>query len=133
MRSHSDVFTDPLTPVVFLERTLRVYPGRTALVHGERRETYAEFGERVGRMAGALQRAGIAPGDRVAVLAPNTPHALAAAFAAPLIQAPLVAVNTRLAAAEIAYILRHSGARVLLVDPELAPPLRVNLQAQVAT
>ena len=120
---HTSVWTDPLTPVVSLERTLRVFPERTAVVYGALRWSYAEFGRQIGIMGAALQRAGVGPGDRVAVLAPNTPWNLAAAFACPLIQAPLVTINTRLAAAEVAYILDHCGARVILVDPELAPLL----------
>ncbi len=120
---HSDVSNDALSPVLFLERTLRVFPERSAVIYGERRWSYSEFGAEVGRMAGALRRAGIAAGDRVAILSPNTPWHLAAHFALPLLTAPLVSINTRLSAAEIAYILRHSGARLLLVDPELAAPL----------
>jgi fatty-acyl-CoA synthase len=119
--AHQDVWKDPLTPLVFLARTLRVYPGRTAVIHGPLRWTWADFAREAGRMAGALQRAGIRAGDRVAILAANTPWHLAAHFAAPLLTAPLVSINTRLASREIAYILEHSGARLLLVDPELAP------------
>ncbi|TDJ08918.1 MAG: long-chain-fatty-acid--CoA ligase [Deltaproteobacteria bacterium] len=122
-REHAEVWKDPLTPVVFLQRTRRVFPERTAVVHGELRWSYAEFAEEVGRMAGALRRAGIETGDRVAILAPNTPWHLVAHFAMPLLAAPLVSINTRLSAHEITYILEHSGARVLLVDPELAPVL----------
>ncbi len=120
---HTDVFTDPLTPTTLLARTLRVFPERIAMIHGEQRITYAELGARVRRMAGALRRAGIAPGDRVAILAPNTPPHLTAHFAMPLLRAPLVSINTRLAGAEVAHILGHSGAKILLVDPELAPKL----------
>ncbi|MFP6661139.1 MAG: acyl--CoA ligase family protein [Myxococcota bacterium] len=109
--------------MTLLERTLRVFPDRAAIVHGDLRWNYARFGQEVGRLAGALRRAGIGAGDRVAVLLPNTPVHLAAHFALPLIEAPLVSINTRLGAAEIAYILEHSGARMLLVDPELAPAL----------
>ncbi len=121
--AHPGVSSDPLTPVVFLQRSLRVFPQRTAVVHGELTWSYARFAEEVGLMAGALRRAGIGAGDRVAILSPNTPWHLAAHFAMPMLAAPLVSINTRLSAAEIEYILRHSGARVLLVDPELAPPL----------
>jgi len=122
-KPHANVWTDPLTPLVMLERTARVFPEREAVVHGKLRWTYAEFAREVGRMAGALRRAGIGQGDRVAILAPNTPAHLVAHFAMPLLGAPLVSLNTRLAAAEIAYILDHCGAKVLLVDPELVPPL----------
>ena len=92
-------------------------------MHGSDRWTWRRFGEEVGRLAGALERRGVQAGDRVAVLLPNTPVHLAAHFAAPLLAAPLVSINTRLSASEIDYILRHSGAKVLLVDPELAVPL----------
>jgi fatty-acyl-CoA synthase len=114
---------DPLTPLVLLERTVRVFPARPAVLHGELAWTWADFAREVGVMAAALARAGIARGDRVAILSPNTPSHLVAHFAAPLLGAPLVSINTRLAGREIAYILNHSGARVLFVDPELAPVL----------
>jgi fatty-acyl-CoA synthase len=111
---------DPLTPLSLLERTVRVFPGKTALIHGRTRQTWAEFGGFCGRFAGALQRAGVGPGDRVAVLAPNVPALLAAHFAVPRLGAALVAVNTRLSPAEVGYILDHSGAKVVMADPELA-------------
>ncbi|MFQ5698011.1 MAG: long-chain-fatty-acid--CoA ligase [Myxococcota bacterium] len=117
------VGSDPLTPVVFLQRSVRVFSRRCAVAHGDLRWSYADLGAEVARMAGALRRAGIEPGDRVAILSPNTPHHLALHFAAPLLAAPLVSINTRLAGREVAYILEHSGARVLFVDPELAPAL----------
>ena len=120
---HPAVSGDPLTPVLFLQRTLRVFPRRRAVVHEGLEWTYARLAEEVGRMAGALRRAGVEPGDRVAILSPNTPHHLVAHFAAPLLAAPLVSINTRLSPTEIEYILGHSGSKVLLVDPELAPPL----------
>ena len=119
----ANVCRDPLTPILLLERTLRVFPERVGVIHGDLRFTYAELGLQVGRLAAALRRAGVQAGDRVAVLLPNTPLHLFAHFAMPLLQAPLVSINTRLAAGEIAYILEHSGAKVLLVDPQLAPPL----------
>ena len=100
---------------------MRVFPGKTAVVHGGSRWTWAEFAAYCGRFAGALERAGVGPGDRVAVLAPNVPALLAAHFAVPRLRAALVAINTRLSPAEVGYILDHSGAKVVLVDPELAP------------
>jgi len=140
----AEVSIDPLTPIAFLERTVRVFPNKIAVVYGDRRWTYAQFAERVGRFAGALKRAGVVPGDRVAVLAPNVPEILEAHFAVLRAGAVLVAINTRLNAAEIGYILNHSGARVVIADVELAPlvvnapdglsanPLLVNLQDPVA-
>src|SRR5262247_586113 len=138
------VCRDELTPLVFLERTVRVFPDKTAVVYGGQRRTWAEFGEDVGRFAGALVRAGVAPGDRVAVLAPNVPALLAAHFAVLLVRGALVAINTRLNEAEVGYILDHSGAKVVVADPELAPrvaeapgglrakPLLVNLEDEIA-
>jgi fatty-acyl-CoA synthase len=92
--------------------------------YGDLRWTWAEFGAEIARQAGALRRAGVGPGDRVAFLAPNVPALLAAHFAVLQIRAALVAINTRLAAEEVGYILEHSGARVVFVDPELAPAVQ---------
>src|SRR5262245_65557692 len=87
------VARDELTPLVFLERTVRVFPDKTAVVYGDVRRSYAEFAEDVGRFAGALVRAGVEPGDRVAMLAPNVPALLAAHFAVLLVRVALVALN----------------------------------------
>ena len=119
--SELPVAFDALTPLALFERTVRVFPDQPAVVYGNTRSTWAEFSEQVGRFAGALERAGVEPGDRVAVLAPNVPVALAAHFAVLRVRGVLVMINTRLAAEEIAYILDHSGAKVVLADPELAP------------
>ncbi len=111
----------PLTPLSFLERASIVYPNKTGIVHGERRTTYAEMADAAMRMARALRAAGVEDGDRVAYLCPNIPEMLIAHFAVPLAGAVLVAINTRLSGHEIEYILRHSGARLLVVDTELYP------------
>jgi fatty-acyl-CoA synthase len=108
-----------LTPLAFLERTTSAFPDRTAVVDGDRRLTWAEFGQRGRRLAVALQDSGIEKDDRVAFLALNTTELLEAHYGVPAAGAVLVAINTRLTAAEIAYILEHSGARVLVVDPSL--------------
>ena len=110
----------PLTPLAFLERSAAVFPDALAVVDGERRLTWAELRERSRRLAVALQRAGIEKNDRVAFLALNTTELLEAHTGVPAAGAVLVAMNTRLAAEEIAYILDHSGARILVVDPSLA-------------
>ena len=109
----------PLTPLDFLERSAHVYRDSIAVVEGDRRFTYAQFRDRVHRLAGALHGLGIGPGDRVAVLAPNTAMALEAHFGPMRIGAILVMLNTRLQSAELAWILKHAGAKVLLVDPQL--------------
>ena len=103
-----------LTPLDFLARSAVVYPSCTAVVDHDRRLTYAEFQQRVHAFASALQHSGIAPGDRVAVLARNSLLALEAHFAVPLIGAVLVMLNIRLQSAELATILNHSGAKILL-------------------
>ncbi len=113
------VHLSKLTPIALLERSAVVFADKTAVIHQSRRYTYAEFRRRVHRIAGALRRAGIGPGDRVAYLAPNMPALLEAHFAVPLAGAILVAINTRLNSSEIAYILNHAEAKLLVVDSEL--------------
>jgi fatty-acyl-CoA synthase len=110
----------PLTPTSFLSRARVVHSERTALVDGEVRRTYAELAVRCERLAGALARLGVDPGDRVSVLAPNTGVALEAHFGVPWAGAVLNALNTRLSAPELAYIVGHAGSQVLVVDHELA-------------
>ncbi len=107
---------EPLTPTAFLTRAALVHGDRVALVDGERRDTYAELWERCRRQAGALRGAGIEPGDRVAVLASNSPLLLEAHYGVPLSGAVLVALNIRLRADSLAYILDHSEAALLLCD-----------------
>jgi len=109
----------PFTPLDFLARTAQTYPQTAAVIDGARRFTYAQFHDRCHRLAGALLALGISPGDRVAVLAPNGTAALEAHFGPMLIGVVLVMLNTRLQAAELDWILRHCGARVLIVDPSL--------------
>jgi fatty-acyl-CoA synthase len=115
------VYRTELTPVSFLRRSAAVYPGKTAVVHGERRYTYRQFAERVGRLAAALRAGGLAKHDRVAFLSPNAPAILEAHFAVPAAGGILVTVNTRLNADEVGYILKHSGARWLFFDAALKP------------
>ncbi len=114
----------PLTPLEFLARSAAVYGDRIAVVDGDRRFTYAEFNQRVHRLASALQRRGVAPGDRVAVLAPNTVAALEPHFGVLQAGAVLVMLNTRLQARELEWILNHCGATVLIADPLLLPVVR---------
>jgi fatty-acyl-CoA synthase len=113
------VFRTELNPVDFLHRAAYMYPGKTAVVSGKRRYSYAELAERSWRLANALRSAGLAKGDRVATLLFNSPEMLEAHFGVPAAGGILVAVNHRLSSAEVGYILRHSGARYLLLDTEL--------------
>ncbi len=110
----------PLSPLSFLARTADIYPDHAALVHGRRRLSWSQVAQRCRQLAGALRNRGIGKGDTVAVLAPNVPAMFEAHFAVPLAGAVLNAINTRLDAAAIRFILQHGEARVLLVDTELA-------------
>jgi fatty-acyl-CoA synthase len=112
-----------LTPLDFLARSAFIYRDKTAVVDGPLRITYAEFNDRIHRLASALRRLGVEPGDRVAVLAPNTIVALEPHFAVPLAGAVLVMLNIRLQAAELAWILNHCEAKVLIADPQCLPVL----------
>jgi fatty-acyl-CoA synthase len=113
------VFRTELNPVDFLERAAYIYPDKTAVVHGDRRYSYRELAERSWRLANALRAAGLVKGERVAALLFNSSAMLEAHFGVPAAGGILVAVNNRLAAAEVGYILQHSGARYLLVDAAL--------------
>ncbi len=109
-----------LTPLLFLERSADVFPDKVAIRHRDRSMTYTDMATTAIRMARALAAIGIDSGDRVAFLMPNLPELLIAHFGVPLQHAVLVAINTRLSGQEIEYILNHSGARLLVVDTELA-------------
>ena len=115
----SKVFRTELNPVDFLHRAAYMYPEKTAVVHGTRRYTYRQLAERSWRLANALRSAGLGKGDRVATLLFNSPAMLEAHFGVPAAGGILVAVNNRLASAEVGYILQHSGARYLLLDAGL--------------
>jgi fatty-acyl-CoA synthase len=110
-----------LTPVAFLRRSAYVWPDKVAVVHGERRYSYRQLEERANRLASGLRAAGLDKLDRVAIIAPNTPAMLEAHFGVPAAGLALVPINVRLSSDEIGYILKHSGAKVLLVDREFEP------------
>lgn len=114
---------EQLTPLVFLARSATVFPQREAIREGKRSFTYAEFANQAQWLARSLQKL-IAPGERVAYLSPNTPEFLIAHFAIPLAGAILVPLNTRLQSVEVAYILEHSEAKLLMVDAELEETAR---------
>ena len=110
----------PLTPLGFLDRAALVHPHRTALIHGDYRQTWAQTRDRCYRLASALAARGIGTGDTVSVLAPNTPAMLECHFGVPLAGAVLNALNVRLDAEGLAFILRHGECKFLLVDREFA-------------
>ena len=117
----------PLTPLSFLARSAAVYPDKPAVIHGDRTFTYAEFAARCRRLASALTRRGVGPGDTVAVMAPNVPAMLEAHFGVPMAGAVLNALNYRLDARTIAFLLEHSEAKVLITDREFAETIEAAL------
>lgn len=118
----------PLTPVRFLERAAEVMPDKIAIIDGRRTWTYREFAQAVQELARSLRASGVSDGERVAYIATNSAELLIAHFAVPLARGVLVAINTRLAPDEVAYICQHSGARILCGDIGLLQPLRARAQ-----
>jgi fatty-acyl-CoA synthase len=118
MLAWKEICSEPLTPLRFLARSAVVYADKVAVVHGARRYTYREFGERVNRLASSLLKRGLRKGDRVAFVCPNIPPMLEAHFGVLLAGGILVTINTRLSSEEMEYILLHSGARFVFVDSE---------------
>src|SRR5262249_61532466 len=103
----------PLTPLELARRTRTLYADREAMVDGSIRLTYAQFFERADRWSAGLQQLGVRPGDRVAYIAPNTHAQLTSFYAVPQLGAVLVPINYRLNADDFAYIIDHSGSRVV--------------------
>ncbi len=108
----------PLTPLEFQRRARCLYASREAVVDGDHRFTYGEFFGRCDRWSSALQRLGVVKGDRVAYIAPNTHAQLESFYSIPQIGAVLVPINFRLNATEFAYIINHSGAKVVCVHKD---------------
>lgn len=106
----------PLSPLSFLKRSAEVYPEYTAVIHGERRLTYADVFARCRKLASRLKQVGVNKGDVVSIIAPNIPELYEAHFAVPMCGAILNAINTRLESKTVSYILDHSQAKVVLVD-----------------
>ncbi len=116
------------TPIGFLEWAEHAYPETAAVVHGERTFTYREFGERCRRLASALVGRGVKIGDTVAVMSPNAPPMLEAHFGVPMSGAVLNALNFRLDAPTLAFILNHGEAKILITDREFSPVIGAALE-----
>ncbi|MCC6174927.1 MAG: long-chain-fatty-acid--CoA ligase [Chloroflexi bacterium] len=114
------VYRTELTPLLFLERSADVFREKVAVAYRGTTYTYPQLRARARRLASALAGVGVEKGDRVAVICPNIPPMLEAHYGIPLAGAIMVPINTRLSADEVGYILDHSGAKVVLVDTELA-------------
>ena len=122
-----------LSPLSFIERSAEVYPDRLAVVHGDLRRSWAEVFTRCRQLASALEKHGIVKGDTVAVMLPNTPPMVEAHFGIPVTGAVLNALNTRLDAETIAFMLDHGEAKVVIVDPEFAGVMQKALALRKAT
>jgi len=110
----------PLTPLSFLARSASVYAAKPAVIHGDLVLSYADFYARARRLASALHRRGIRRGDTVAIMAPNVPALLEAHYGVPMAGAVLNALNYRLDARSIAFILQHGRAKLLITDREFS-------------
>ena len=110
----------PMSPLSFIERTAEVYPQRLAVVHGSLRQDWATTYRRCRQLASVLTQAGIGKNDTVAVMLPNTPPMVEAHFGIPMAGAVLNALNTRLDAETIAFMLDHGEAKAVVVDPEFS-------------
>ncbi|MDH3419598.1 MAG: acyl-CoA synthetase [Gammaproteobacteria bacterium] len=117
-----------LSPLSFARRTAEVFPDRVAVIHGDTRFTWSETYARCRRLSSALVARGIGKGDTVAVMAPNVPALLEAHFGVPMCGAVLNALNVRLDAKTIAFILDHGEAKVLITDRQFSPVISAALE-----
>lgn len=126
-----------ISPLSFLERSAQVYPDRLAVIHGSGastlRRSWSELYARCRRLASALEREGFGKGDTIAVMLPNTPPMVEAHFGIPMMGAVLNALNTRLDAEMIAFMLDHGEAKAVIVDSEFAPTMRKALELRKST
>ncbi|QIZ09415.1 long-chain-fatty-acid--CoA ligase [Priestia megaterium] len=113
----------PLTPLDWKRRAVKYYPNKTAVIDGEKEFTYQEFGKRVDQLTAALLQAGIIHGDHVAVMLPNTHYMLECFYGICQLGAVMVPLNYRLTADDLEYIIRHSDAKMLIVDEEFCGPI----------
>ena len=113
-----------LSPLTFIERAASVYPERLAVIYGDTRRNWAETYSRCRRLASALDKRGINTGDTVAVMLPNIPAMVEVHFAVPMTGAVLNALNIRLDADAIAFMLQHGEAKIILTDREFSETIR---------
>ena len=118
----------PLSPLSFIERSAKVYPNRVAVIHGERRYTWAETYARSRQLADALVKRGVGRGDTIAIMGANTPETYEAHFGVPMTGAVLNTLNIRLDAATIAFIIDHGEAKVFITDREFSPTVKAALE-----
>ena len=119
----------PLTPLSFLERAASVYPDHPSIIHQHTRYTWAQTWQRCCKLASGLTAMGIGPGDTVSVMGANTPETFESHFGVPMTGAVLNALNTRLDAKAIAFILQHAETRVLFTDREYSDTIKAALDS----
>ncbi len=119
-----------LTPLSHLARAADVFPDRPAMIYGQTRRSYAQYHDRVTRLASALTAHGVRPGDVVATLLPNIPAHAEAHFGVPACGAIINTINTRLEADTVGYIFDHGGAVVLLCDTAFLPLAEAAIELQ---
>lgn len=121
-----------LTPLRFLERTVKIYGKKTGVICGDQRFSYLEFGQRVNQLSNGLLKMGITRGDRISYLGYNCHQLLEAFFGVPQIGAVLLPLNIRLLPDDFEYILNESKPRVLFIDPDFIPQIE-SIQRRIAS
>lgn len=116
-----------LTPLTFLERAASVYPSRISIIHGDTKYSWSDTYRRCCKLASGLSKMGIGVGDTVSFMGANTPETYEAHFAVPMVGAVLNALNVRLDAKAIAFILQHAETKVLFTDREYSDTIKAAL------
>ncbi len=111
----------PLTPMRFLERTVKIYGKKTGVICDDHRFTYLEYGERVNRLSNGLLSLGVQKGDRISYLGYNCHRLLEAFYGIPQIGAVLLPLNIRLLPSDFEYIINESEPKVLFLDKDFIP------------
>jgi len=114
----------PLSPLTFIERAASVYPHRCALIYGDKRQSWAQTYSRCRQLASALQKRGLQADDTVAVMLPNVPAMYEIHFAIPMAGGVINALNYRLDADTIAFMLKHAETKILITDPEYSAVIK---------
>ena len=123
MEKNAANFTS-LSPLSFIKRTAAAYPSKPAVIHGQIKRNWAQTYTRMKQLASALSEKGIGIGDCVAIIAPNIPEMIEAHFGIPMTGGIINALNTRLDASTIAFILEHGEAKILITDTEFSPTIK---------
>ena len=110
----------PLSPITLFRRVCSAHANHLAVIHGKIRRTWGQVGQRCDQLAHALRESGIVEGSTVAIFSSNTPEMLEAHYAVPMTGGVICAINTRLDAKTIAFILEHGEAQILLADRAFA-------------